>query len=169
MLTTRLLIVALFVLLLAALTGGAIPQYRVNVSAFVVARDRLNLLGNAANKDIPQTELFIVRLEQHEPIAKDSLYLNVYYQWRVGEPTLPTEFFKARRQWRFVLARIPDCDGTVRQMVTTYNEKREPSPFDPTLLPIRLDGAKDEHIPLDKTLPCYLLEAICWNRTTSSC
>jgi hypothetical protein len=136
---------------------GRMPQ-RVEVSGFVVARDKLILFANAANKDKPQTERFIVRLEKHESLAKESLYIQVYYRWQVDQPLLPSEFFKSSKLWRFILARVPSCDGTIKKMVTTYNEKGEPSPFSVENLPIRLDGARDEQIPLEKVLPCYVLE-----------
>jgi hypothetical protein len=152
----KLFIAAVIILFMSSTltVSSSLPQ-RVEVSGFVVAKHKL--MGKSLSKDNLQTEMVILRLEKHEKLASESLYLIVYYQHRLDEPALPAEFFRFGKQWRLILARVSGCDSTVKKLITIYNEKGEAS-YSEENLHVLLDVAEGEQIPMEKVLPCYVLE-----------
>ena len=117
----KLFIAAVIICISSTLSGaGSLPQ-RVEVSGFVVAKHKL--MGTSISKENLQTEMVIFRLEKHEKLAWESLYIIVYYQRRLDEPALPAEFFKFGKQWCLILTRVPNCDRTVKKIVSNFSLK----------------------------------------------
>jgi hypothetical protein len=148
--------VIIFLLLSLTATGFDDSQRFVEISGTVVIRDRLNLILNTVRKDGLKTELFFVRLAESQRSANKPSYIKVYYQWKLGDPALPSELFEPRKQWRFALEKVGGCDKSIKETIKTYNEKGEPYPFTEDNL-LRIVSPKNEEAPLDEVLPCYLL------------
>jgi hypothetical protein len=68
----KLFIASVLLLTMAAMPGATEPlPQSTELSGYVVARDRLNMIGNSVNKSDLKAELFIVRL-------KDSSYIKIF-------------------------------------------------------------------------------------------
>ena len=135
----------------------ALPRCNGRISGFVVARDRLARIANDEHSDGIRLERFIVRLVSNEASHGVTKYVLVNYQWLQNEPTLPELFFQTSSLWHMKLFRIPNAMSPSNRY-QTFNNKGEPSAFSADNLPFALEGARDEQIPLDEVLPCYVLQ-----------
>jgi hypothetical protein len=132
--------------------------YRIEVVAVAVAQDRVLLLGQLSAGQ-PALEGFILRIVEPTALERESRYIKLYYQHYSNEPLLPKDFFgEEKKLWRLTMARVYECDGTMRQMATLHNKEGE-STFNAELLPRSADPPNPEVLPLDTQLPCFLLES----------
>jgi hypothetical protein len=150
-------------LILLVLPGGLNFQsqekkpYRIEVVAATVAQDRVSSLAQPSAGQ-PTLEAYVLRIVEPTALVKEARYIKLYYQHYSDEPLLPKDFFGGEKKlWQLTMARVYQCDGTVRQMATMHDQKGEPI-FHPELLPRPSDPGRPEVLPLDMLLPCFVLE-----------
>lgn len=120
----------------------------------VVAYDQLSSLMDITTA--PRLEVVIVRIDKRIQGREDSRYVQVRYRHLGDDTRLPSEVFDSKNRWRFVLVRDNSCDASFRVLQHTKVKPADETEislphFKPTV------GAETEEIPLDQTLPCYLL------------
>lgn len=144
--------------LLAGVVCFSKPQgkkQKVKIIGTVIAYAH-SLTQLAKLTSVPAEEMLIVRVDKGSAMKQQSPYIKVAYRYWHTEPAVPKEFFDSRKQWHFLLVRETRCDGPLRELLETKGKTERGEKVSLPFLQ-RTTGAENLEIPLDTTLPCYVL------------
>jgi|SRR3712207_757247 len=148
---------AVFLMLLSPF-GGFGQQDRlketVRVEGRVVAYDGLSGLTWAGDG---QTEILVVKVSKVRKGKEESEYIKAHYTHAHYEPT-PAKLLDGRLTWRFGLVRLNVCDGKLDDIEYLMIQEGDSPKHKSDVKRLKAtEGAEGEKLPMDKTLPCYLL------------
>jgi len=120
----------------------------------VVAYDQLISLMQITTSSL--MEVLIVRVDKRIQGVEKSPYVQVKFRALGDDKGLPPGVFDSKKRWRFTLVRDSTCDASFRTLQNTTDKPDENEISLPHFKPTT--GSELDAIPLDKMLPCYLLQ-----------
>jgi hypothetical protein len=127
---------------------------RLELDGVVIARE-LAPLTLVTLTFVPNSELFLVRLEPCDGCKEKAQYIKVLYLHWHNESSLPAEMFETKNFWHFKVIRRSNCDGSIKAL----EPKSDSSQQRDTSLPrvIWMPWIQVQNVPTDVVLPCYEL------------